>query len=137
MQNEFKPGNKTYTIKIPDYIKDSSKHNKLSFVRGYFDTDGCLRFDKNKSNLHKYPRIEFGSASQQMIYDLKELLSELGFKNHIWKDNKYLKLCIAGRVMLEKWIKEVKPKNPKHLNKYHSFRKTGYYATEKQVAQEE
>ncbi|MBD3355289.1 hypothetical protein GF361_04870 [Candidatus Woesearchaeota archaeon] len=72
----FNPGRKTNTIKIPEFIKKSNKKIKLAFIRGYFDTDGCLRFDKNKKGVHNYPKIEFTSASKQMIIDLTNLLKK-------------------------------------------------------------
>lgn len=97
----FKPGRKTYTVRIPDYIKKSSKKVKLSFLRGLFDTDGCLRFDKNHTKIYYYPKIEFDLASPMLIYDLSYMLTELGFLNHTWKCKNSTKLCVAGKTMLE------------------------------------
>src|SRR3989338_4691735 len=55
----FRPGTKTYTVKIPEYVKKSSHSIKLAFLRGLFDTDGCLRFDKNHTKNNYYPKIKF------------------------------------------------------------------------------
>jgi intein/homing endonuclease len=131
----FKPGRKTHTVRIPDYIKKSNKQVKLNFIKGLFDTDGCLRFDKNGTNRNCYPKIEFGSASEKLIEDLSLLLKELKFNNYTWKSRNISKLCIAGKIMLKKWIKEIKPKNPKHLNKYETFQKLGYVLPNAEVAQ--
>ena len=53
--------------------------------------------------------------------DLALLLNELSFKLHKWncgKDGKIAyRLCIAGFASLERWIKEVKPANSKHLKR--------------------
>ncbi len=131
----FKPGRKTYSVRIPKYIMGSNDMVKLAFIRGYFDTDGCLRFDKNKGRLNKYPKIEFESASKQLIVDLSKMLDNLGFKYYVWRDRNAYKLCIAGKKMLEKWIKKVKPGNSKHLNKYRLFLKQGFVPTNAAVAQ--
>lgn len=131
----FKFGRKTHTVRIPDYIKRSNRQVKLAFIRGLFDTDGCLRFDKNKTNKNYYPKIEFGFASRNLIIDLSCLLKELGFNNYTWEDGKYFRLCVAGKSMLNKWIKEVKPKNVKHLNKYYLFQEQGYVVPNAGVAQ--
>jgi len=131
----FKSGTKTYTVRIPEYIKKSSKKVKLAFLRGLFDTDGCLRFDKNRTRRNYYPKIEFEFASVMLIDDLSRLLDELDFRNYHWKCKNSAKLCIAGKIMLEKWIKEVQPKNSKHLNKYEKFLEKGYILSPAEVAQ--
>ena len=89
-----------------------------------------MRFQKiNKQRAHTYPRIEFGFASIALRNSLKLLLVELGFRLFIWKDNASttFKLCISGEVMLQKWMKEIQPKNPKHLKKYDFWRVNGFY----------
>lgn len=135
LEHGFKPGTKTHTVQIPKYIKQSSKKIKLAFIRGLFDTDGCLRFDKNRSKRNYYPKIEFGFASIMLIDDLSQLLSDLNFRNYRWKCKNSTKLCVAGKAMLHKWIREVKPKNPKHLNKYENFQRIGYVVHYAGVAQ--
>jgi len=131
----FKSGRKTHTVRIPEYIKQSSQKVKLAFLRGLFDTDGCLRFDKNRTKRNYYPKIEFGFASLMLIDDLSHLLNDLNFRNYFWKCKNSAKLCIAGKIMLDRWIKEVKPKNSKHLNKYKIFQRIGYVVPHAGVAQ--
>jgi intein/homing endonuclease len=135
LRYDFKPGTKTYTVRIPDYVKYASKKIKFSFLRGIFDTDGCLRFDKNHTKRNYYPKIEFSSASVDLITDLSLLLTTLDFQNYIWKCEKGAKLCISGQNMLHKWMKEIRPKNPKHLNKYDKFLRTGYVVPYAEMAQ--
>lgn len=126
----FTPERKTHTIRIPDYIKNSKEDIKYSFIRGLFDTDGCLRFDKLKNKEKKtYPKIEFGFASRCLRDDLYELLKELGFRVHMW-GKKYHKLCLAGKGNLHKFLKEVKPQNAKHLKRYKLWLGKGYYNAE-------
>ena len=124
----FKSGKKTHTIEIPKYIKNSNNKIKFSFIRGYFDTDGCLRFDKiNKDTKHTYPKIEFSTVSTNMNNDLFIMLKELGFRAHKWKSRNEYKICLAGKDNLSKFIKNIRPKNKKHLNKYFFWKKYGYY----------
>ncbi len=128
MSYGFNPGRKTYTVSIPLYIFESSSEVKKALVRGLFDTDGCLRFDRpNKKPLHTYPRIEFSSASAMLINSLGKLLSQIGFKSYSWKYKHYYALSICGELQLEKWIAEIKPANPKHLKKYHIWKENGFY----------
>ena len=123
----FKPGRKTHTVRIPDFINNSSKNIKLSFVRGLFDTDGYLRFRKiNKNKDFNYPQIEFGFASLGLRDDLLELLKLLGYRTYKWGVINY-KIALSGIGNLEKFMKEVQPKNKKHLNKYWFWKKYGQF----------
>ncbi len=125
----FKPGTKTYSVSVPKYIFKSNIKVKRAFVRGLFDTDGCLRFDKkNKKGQYTYPRIEFGFASVKLRDSLKKLLETLGFESFIWKSGpKCFSLCLAGKQKTNRWFKEIQPKNPKHLKKYLTWSIKGFY----------
>tara|TARA_Y100000310_G_scaffold198327_1_gene198368 strand:+ start:2959 stop:3657 length:699 start_codon:yes stop_codon:yes gene_type:complete len=130
LDNGFTPGRKTHTVKVPEYIFASSIKNKRAFVRGLFDTDGCLRFDRiNGRPLHDYPKLEFGFASKDLRDTLQVLLKDLNFRNYVWLDKATMayKICIAGKTQLERWIKEIEPRNPKHLNKYQIWKELGFY----------
>ena len=121
----FKPGRKTHTARIPDYIKKANKEIKFAFIRGLFDTDGCLRFERiNNNKNYTYPKIEFGFASKNLRDDLLILLDQLGYRCHKWGKINY-RLCLAGIDNLEKFIKYVSPKNIKHLKKFWFWKKYG------------
>ena len=127
----FTPGTKTFTVFVPNYIFNSSLDIKRAFLRGLFDTDGCLRFDRLKKQvLYTYPKIEFCSASLALRDYTVKLLSEVGFSCYTWQFKTYYSLCIAGKAQLEKWIIEIKPGNPKHLKKYHLWKENGFYFKE-------
>ena len=123
----FKPGSKTHTVRVPGYIKDANAKIKLAFLRGLFDTDGCIRFDRiNKQELHSYPRVEFGFASKNLRDDLLTLTKGLSYRSFVW-DSRCFKLAIGGREHVKNWFNEVSPNNKKHLNKYEFWKKWGYY----------
>ena len=128
LNHGFTPGTKTYTVSVPDYILEADVTIKRAFVRGLFDTDGCLRFERvNKRKMHDYPRIELGFASKALRDGLRLLLDDLGFRSFIWSDKTNFKICLSGKVMLAKWMTEIQPKNPKHLKKYDFWKKNGFY----------
>ena len=117
----FKPGRKSGIVRIPQIVLNSEKKIQLSFLRGYFDTDGCLRYECiNGKSIRNYPKLEMGSLSVSLINDLKIIFNKFGFRSYCWLDKRTntSKICIAGKKMLNKWINEVQPHNPKHLNKY-------------------
>ena len=123
----FHPGRKTHNATVPDYILSSKDSIKISFIRGLFDTDGCIRFDKiNKQKLHTYPRIELGFASLKLRDGLATLIRKLGFRCFIWGNKNYV-VCLAGKDQTTKWFKIVKPNNKKHLNRFEFWRERGYY----------
>lgn len=109
-------------IKNKDFIK--------SFLRSYFDTDGCLYLEKKNGKL--YPRIEMASISRTFFEELRLILANLGFrysyykedrKKHGWKD--LHRIIIRGNAMTLKWFSEIKPANPKHIRKFEKLKKSG------------
>ena len=120
----FVPGTKTYTVFVPDYIFNSNIDSKRAFVRGLFDTDGCLNFYAvNGGKSKTYPRIVFNFASKNLRDTLKKLLSEIGFGSYSWDYKTEFAVCLAGVEKLEKWMDEISPMNPKCLKKYNRWKK--------------
>lgn len=120
----FQPGRKSHTVRVPDPIMSSPAESQRAFLRGYFDTDGCLRFQRiNKELVKRYPTLEMGSASSALIQDVSLMLRNLGFHFYSWFDKRTStsKICLAGEGLLSKWMNEISPHNPKHLNKYLGF----------------
>ena len=126
----FNLGKKTHNLKIPNYIRNSQKNMQRAFIKGLFDTDGCLYLEKIKKYKY-YPRIEFGFASKYLVDDLRVLLKNIGLHSTTWISKSYrnLKLCttykirVCGNKNVKKFFEEVKPNNPKHLNKYKFYNK--------------
>jgi len=125
IQKGFKPGSKTFTVRIPNIIFKSSKQAKYAFIRGFFDTDGCLRFDSNKYRKHFYPKIELSSASKGLIDDLISLLKTVDLDCYYWQDRAYHKICLAGKFKTMRGFKTVSSNNPKHLNKFLNWKNKG------------
>lgn len=120
------PLGKKECFSIPTKIFQNKKLS-VHFLRGYFDTDGCLYLEKRNGKL--YPRVEMASISEKFIQQLKEVLEYLGFKlsyyierrqKHGWQD--LHRIIIRGNNMVEKWFSEIKPANPKHLKKFNKLK---------------
>jgi len=127
VQYGFLPGSKTHSVRIPNYIIKANKSIQYAFIRGLFDTDGYLRFERiNNNKNYTYPKIEFGSASIQLRDDVFILLSKLGYRLYKWGKKDYYKLCLAGIDNLDKFIKEIAPRNVKHLNKHGFWKVHGH-----------
>jgi ATP-dependent Lon protease len=134
-------------ITIPEIILKDKKYWR-PFLRGLFDTDGTIYFNKNYSikdknkRKHNCPRIKLGLTSKEVIKEVYTMLKELGF-------NPYLKPPYKGKrdknpvhsIMLqrikdiEKFICEIGFNSSKHITKWEVYKKEGYcppYTTIKQ-----
>jgi len=124
----FLTGKKAFTVSIPSDVLSADIPAKRAFVRGLFDTDGCLRFDKlKKRELRTFPRLEITTASSRLKEQLFSLLVDLGYHPMVWRDRNSFRISVTGKTALERWMLEIAPKNPKHLKKYYFWKQNGFY----------
>ncbi len=120
-------GNKTENASIPQFIISNKKLIK-HFLRGLFDTDGCLKFSKQSRNTYYYPRIQIGLKESALSLGIRALLKKLEFNFSQYKDKKDLIYYqISGKKNLEKWMREIGSNNPVHKTKYLVWKKQGFY----------
>lgn len=101
---------------------------KLAFLRGIFDTDGCVYLENKRGKL--YPRIEIKLACDKLSAKIVEICLSAGIRatRYVWKrkeKNWSTMYCISirGKEMADKWMKTVQPKNQKHIFKWNKFLK--------------
>jgi len=134
IQLGFPSGKKTFIVRCPKEILFSSNFQILSsFLRGYFDTDGCLFFDKKQTKFYYYPRIVISSVSNGLIEDVKIILIKLGFKPCYYiKKSKYINesdsyiLILNGVKNLELWMQLIGFNNPVKRTKYELWKELGH-----------
>lgn len=122
-------------IGIPEKIL-SDKNLSPRFLRGLFDTDGNIYFDKNRSAKNpknNRPNIKLGTVSKKLIDQVFILLTNLGLhpimkKPYKGKRNKneVYTVLIYRKSDIEYYIKNIGFKNPKHQTKWLIFKKFGY-----------
>ena len=89
-----------------------------STIRGLFDTDGGIFFDKRKSYCKPYPRIFFNTVSKGLFSQVSDFLSRnFKFYSSYRKENKSYGLEIYGYKNLKKWMTLVGFSNERHLRK--------------------
>ena len=121
---------------IPKWIKNDKKY-LLRFFRGFFDTDGCISCQRNYSiknnKFHSQIRIYLVCNSRRLMEEIDGFLKLIGFKSLIYsreghrinqQDSYVVKIC--GGLQVNRWMKEVGSKNPKHLTKYLLWKKFGF-----------
>jgi len=96
-------------------------------IRGIFDTDGGIYLEKKNNKL--YPRLHISTISVKLADQLIKIFSSLGFrvtKHSELSNKKYNRqrsyiISIRGIEMFDKFMIEIQPKNPKHIQKYEQF----------------
>jgi len=116
------PSGRKINVNIPFVIKNSNKKILASFIRGTFDTDGTVYFEKKKYGF--YPRIQLKITSQNLAKNLTKVLNDsFRIRSTIyhrrerinWKISYFVE--IRGRKNLEKWMKLIGFRNIKNISK--------------------
>lgn len=102
-------GEKVGKLNIPkSIIKTKNKKIYYSFIRGLFDTDGCVYL-----RYKRYPIISITIKSKKLINQLQDMFKKLGFIPSVYKWT----ITLNGPTMLNKWVKEIYSSNPKNIHK--------------------
>lgn len=137
----FPFGKKTTIVEVPKVILNTNdKIVKSRFLRGVFDTDGSLTFDKRhkgkyvefKRTYHYYPRIILSTVSEKLHKQCSLLLKHLNI-HHTSQTrepkgvrNTRYRIWVFGNAQLQKWLKVVGSKNISKLTRYYIWDKFGF-----------
>jgi hypothetical protein len=112
-------GKKCYTVQIPQEILDAGSPFVEATLRGMFDTDGGVGFDKRKTYKKPYVRINYTSASFHLIEQVSELLCSFNILHtvHTRNNGRARQIQINGETEVKKFLKQIGFSNPRHLNK--------------------
>jgi len=127
-------------IEIPNFILESDNSDVYgACIRGIFDTDGCLSFEKKSRQKPYYPRIMFTTTSKKLTENLVSLLRKRfnfnlsswykDYKNRNWNRLNYI--CVRGKRNLRKWFKIIGSNNPKNSFKFRYWDRHGYFQMNK------
>jgi intein/homing endonuclease len=112
----IKAGKKAYCVVMPEEIIDSKNPAFInSCIRGVFDTDGCVAFDKRQSYLKPYLRIVLQMESTELIKQIHMLLREQGINSTITKDERVIQ--INGVNNCRDYLRLIGFSNKRHLSK--------------------
>lgn len=114
---KIKTGRKSHTVLIPDEILNSVPSNIKSCIRGLYDAEGCVFFDKRKEYKKPYPRIELHMCNLALLKQVSMILTKLGIHNVVGKSKKNLRVTIWGLEEVKKFTKKIGFSNPKQLEK--------------------
>jgi len=125
-------GRKDQKLNIPRIIKENPELTTY-FIRGLFDTDGCISFKKKYTDKPYYPVITLNSQSKILVQEISQALKKKGFKvvemyDYKVKDHRNRegftiinRVELNGKDNLRLWLKKIKFDSPKHLNKIEEY----------------
>ena len=116
-------GKKYDSMIIPKTIKTDPTLFK-NFIRGVFDTDGCVVISKQHRKNPYYPRIEITSKSRPFLEDILIFLKSINFYGSISNKSGCWRLELSGFQNTELWISNIGSNNPKQRQKLTKFDKT-------------
>ena len=89
-------------LEIPKCVLESNY--VFDFLRGLFDTDGCLHFQKKYKKIHYYPRLDITSKSENLISQVDKVLRKNSFTTSLLLNIKAPASngteCITSRVFI-------------------------------------
>lgn len=110
-------GNKMAKLSVPKWIQESTLFQK-GFLRGLFDTDGCIFKDRHVISEKTY--ISRGwtitSFSARLRNEVVVLLQGLGF-NPTLRDSQ-VSVHMRRKADIDRYFKTIGTNNPKHLARY-------------------
>lgn len=119
----IRPGEK-YEITLPEVLKIRNKKILAAFLRGLFDTDGCLCFKTRYGYIKYYPTIELALTSKKLIAEVAEIIKMFGFNPNVYFNEKYGKIALNGISALKRYEKLIGWSSQKNLNKINTWRST-------------
>lgn len=113
-------GNKiTLGLRIPDWIPKKILYRK-AFIRGLFDTDGCVYLDTHRyrKKVYKNLGMAFANQSLPLLSFFKETLELLGF--HPTQKTKF-RVFLRRREDIRRYFNLIGSSNEKHLMKARQY----------------
>lgn len=118
----FTAGKKCYDVKIPRIIMTAGNPVLMACLRGMFDTDGGVFFDKRKAYREPYVRVCYTSASPALMKQVAQILQRLGirYSMHQKADTRAEMIQINGKKNVEQYLQNIGFRNERHLAKLQS-----------------
>src|SRR3989344_2546613 len=107
-------------LAAPKWVMKNTAFQK-AFLRGLFDTDGCIYLDRHKTKKKTYQHLGWTitSYADTLIQDILQMLRNMGFSPTHQTTQKSVFLRKQNEV--HRYFKEIGTSNPKHLNRYQKF----------------
>jgi intein/homing endonuclease len=108
-------GKKYDQLKIPALVKKEIFFK--AFLRGIFDTDGCIILSKQHRSIPYYPRIEITSKSKKFLNEILLKLKRMNFYGSISNKGRGYRLELSGFKNISDWYENIGSSHPKKAQK--------------------
>ncbi|MBI2055441.1 MAG: hypothetical protein HYT42_00965 [Candidatus Sungbacteria bacterium] len=107
-------------LSIPRWVFENGAFQR-AFIRGLFDTDGCIYLDTHriKEKIYKHLSWTITSYADTLIEDILKLLKSQGFSPTYRTSQKSVHL--RKQAEIQRYFKEIGTHNSKHAERYKSF----------------
>lgn len=111
-------------LQMPPWVRSRKKY-RLAFVRGLFDTDGCVYIDTHRirGRIYKNMGIAFTNRCLPLLAEFKATLESLGL--HPTQKTKYV-VFLRRKKDIRLYFDVVGSSNPKHLRKVEQYFSSRY-----------
>lgn len=109
-------------LAVPTWIKGVPSYRR-SFLRGLFDTDGCIYLDTHRVGGKRYRHLGWTITSYAdiLVKDIIEMLASFGF--HPTHRSSQRSVFMRRRHEVERYFKYIGTNNPKHAKRHQKFLK--------------
>lgn len=107
-------------VTVPQWVSQRALWQK-GFIRGLFDTDGCIYLDKHSRGARSYKYLGWAITSHapDLLLGVKTLLVGLGFSPSYAASQNSIFLRRGTEV--ERFFEDIGTHNPKHLVRYQTY----------------
>ena len=116
------PAGRKTGIRVPEIVKVKDQEILSAFLRGYFDTDGCLSFVSKYGYPSYYPTISASSISEFLTKDVAEILSMLGLRPYVWFDGNWWSVQMFGYANFFRFFDLIGWNSKKYIDKINAWR---------------
>lgn len=102
-------------VGMPKWILRRKSYMK-AFIRGFFDTDGCVYKIKHRI------QIDFTNRSIPLLRGLQKILAVLGYNV---SDISVFKIYLTRKRDVKKFFKNIQPRNQKHRKRFEEYASVG------------
>ena len=112
-----------YEITFPDAFKVKNEEILAAFLRGLFDTDGCVNFKTKYGYKNYYPAIEIMLTSKKLIREIAEIIKMFGFNPSVSYNERYGRIGIYGIEAFKRFEVKIGWSSQKNLNRIIGWKK--------------
>ncbi len=114
---------KKNSMHVPEIIKNKDPIVVSSFLRGLFDTDGCIHFKSQNGIKEYYPVVSVSMKSENFAKEIFSLLTRLQLHPKIYqKDDGCWLIPLNGYERLKAYCSLIGFSNPKHIKKLNDWK---------------